>query len=92
MIHAATMGMDFATDERKVADATRNSLRRARELGLSTIAFPALGAGVGRFPLSQVAQIMIGEVKRHVSEATSLDTVIFAVYDEAAHRAFEAEL
>jgi O-acetyl-ADP-ribose deacetylase (regulator of RNase III) len=92
VIHAATMGMDFATDERKVADATRNSLRRARELGLSTIAFPALGAGVGRFPLSQVAQIMIGEVKRHVSEATSLDTVIFAVYDEAAHRAFEAEL
>lgn len=92
VIHAATMGQDLATDEGKVADATKNSLLRALGLGLSSIAFPALGAGVGCLPLSQVARVMMGEVKRHISEATTLEVVIFALYDEAAYRAFEAEL
>lgn len=92
VIHAATMGQDLATDERKVADATRNSLLRARELRLTSIAFPALGAGVGHLPLPQVARIMMAEVKGHIGEGTTLATVVFALYDEAAYRAFEAEL
>src|SRR5437870_8839825 len=59
VIHAAAMGQDLATDRSKIALATRNSLARAHELGVESIAFPALGTGVGGFPAESAADAMI---------------------------------
>ncbi len=92
IIHAATMGMDFATDETRIRNATRNSLLRAEELCLASLAFPALGAGVGGFPLDQVAKIMMEEVRKHATQSTSIKEVVFVAYDEAAYCAFKGEL
>lgn len=93
VIHAATMGQDLATDETKIRDATANSLKRAQELGLESVSFPALGAGVGGFPLSQVASIMLEEVERHLQKpGSTLLRVVFALFGSEAYRAFEAEL
>ncbi len=50
VIHAAGMGQDLSTDTQKIYHCTLNSLKRARELGLKSIAFPAIGTGVGGFP------------------------------------------
>jgi O-acetyl-ADP-ribose deacetylase (regulator of RNase III) len=36
------MGQDLVTNEEAIRRATRNSLLRAEELGLTSIAFPAL--------------------------------------------------
>ena len=47
IIHAATMDMSFKTDEIKIRDSARNSLKVAQELKISSIAFPALGCGTG---------------------------------------------
>ena len=58
VIHAATMGMDFETDEVKIRDSAKNSLKVAEELKVQSIAFPALGCGVGGFPLLASAKIM----------------------------------
>jgi O-acetyl-ADP-ribose deacetylase (regulator of RNase III) len=52
VIHAAVMGQDLRTDADKIQRATRNSLLRADEIGIKTVAFPALGTGVGGFPLA----------------------------------------
>ncbi len=93
VIHAATMGQDLDTDESKIRDATASSLARARELGLESIAFPALGAGVGGFPLSRAAAIMLGVVEQHLETGgTSLRRVVFALYGTESYQAFEAEL
>lgn len=88
VIHAAVMGQDLTTDAAKVAAATKNSLLRAEELGLKSIAFPALGTGVGGFPLSQAAEIMISTVREHLQRPTSLSRVVFALFGDEAYRAF----
>jgi O-acetyl-ADP-ribose deacetylase (regulator of RNase III) len=51
VIHAAVMGQDLETDGDLIARATASALARAAERGLASIAFPALGTGVGGFPL-----------------------------------------
>jgi O-acetyl-ADP-ribose deacetylase (regulator of RNase III)/ADP-ribose pyrophosphatase YjhB (NUDIX family) len=91
VIHAATMGMDFKTDEDKIRKSCRDSLRVAEELKIRSIAFPALGCGVGRFPLSAAAKIMAQEVYRHLNEdVCGLEEIIFCLYDAEAFGAFKA--
>ena len=90
IIHAAVMGQDLETDAEKIRQATRNSLLRGEELGLKSVAFPALGTGVGGFSLDDCARIMIDEVRRF--PAKKLERVVFVLYDEPAYRAFEREL
>ena len=89
VIHAATMGLDFKTDEIKIRNSCRNALRLAQELKLKSIAFPALGCGVGGFPLLASAKIMGQEVLRHVKEnKTTLREIIFCLYDKEAYEVF----
>lgn len=89
VIHAATMGMDFKTDEVKIRDATRNSLKIAGELKLTSVAFPALGCGIGGFPLLASAKIMSQEVFRHLKEdGSQLKEIIFCLYDKEAFDIF----
>ena len=92
VIHAAVMGQDLQTSAEKIRQATQNSLLRADELGIKTIAFPALGTGVGGFPLGECARIMIGEVIQHSAVGTGLETVTFVLFDEAAFGVFRQEL
>ncbi len=91
IIHAVVMGQDLRTDAQKIREATKNSLLRADELGIKSLAFPALGTGVGGFSRYKCARIMIDEVRRHSSEKTTLERVVFALYDEAAYQAFKQE-
>jgi len=92
IIHAAVMGQDLKTDAEKVRQATKNSLLRADEIGIKSLAFPALGTGVGGFPLDECAIIMIGEVRQHLVQKTALERVVFALYNEPAYQAFRQEL
>jgi len=92
VIHAAVMGQDLRTDAGKIRDATRNSLLRADELGVRSIAFPALGTGVGGFPLGECARIMVGEVREHLAGDSGLERVVFVLYDEPAYRVFAGEV
>lgn len=89
VIHAAVMGRDLRTDADKIRQATQNSLRRADELALKSIAFPALGTGVGGFSLEECARIMLDVVQRHSASGTSLQRVVFVLYDQQAYQAFE---
>jgi O-acetyl-ADP-ribose deacetylase (regulator of RNase III)/ADP-ribose pyrophosphatase YjhB (NUDIX family) len=85
VIHAATMGTDFKTDEIKIRNSCRNSLRVSEELKIDSIAFPALGCGVGGFPLLASAKIMAQEILKHLRENKSgLKEIIFCLYDRQA--------
>jgi O-acetyl-ADP-ribose deacetylase (regulator of RNase III)/ADP-ribose pyrophosphatase YjhB (NUDIX family) len=90
VIHAATMGMDFDTDEVKIRNSCRNALKVAEKLGVKSLAFPALGCGVGGFTLLAAAKIMAQEVFRHIreTESTSLKKIIFCLYDQEAFDIF----
>jgi len=90
VIHAATMGMDFKTDEAKVRDSCRNALRVAEELKIGSIIFPALGCGVGGFPHLAAAKIMAQEAFRHLRDREShLKEIIFCLYDHQAYQIFQ---
>jgi len=89
VIHTATMGMDFKTDEVKIRDAARSALALANELKISSIVFPALGCGTGGFPLLASAKIMAQEVLKLLREEdTSLKEIIFCLYDQEAFAVF----
>jgi len=90
VIHAATMGMDFATDEVKIRSSTKSALMAADKLKIKSIAFPALGCGVGKFPLLASAKIMSQEAFRYLREEkkTGLKEIIFCLYDNEAYEIF----
>jgi O-acetyl-ADP-ribose deacetylase (regulator of RNase III)/ADP-ribose pyrophosphatase YjhB (NUDIX family) len=89
VIHAATMGLDFKTDETKIRDSCFNALRVADELNLKSIAFPASGCGVGGFPYLASAKIMSQEVLKYLRQGkASLKEIIFCLYDQEAFEVF----
>ncbi len=90
VIHAATMALDHKTNEDFVRAASANALKRAQELGLKSVVLPALGCGVGHFPLVGAAKIMTQEALRVAREGKgSLKEIIFCLYDEEAFQIFE---
>ncbi|HLJ61245.1 MAG TPA: macro domain-containing protein [bacterium] len=92
VIHAVTMGQDLATGAGIIREATRSALRVADSLGLRSVAFPALGTGVGGFPSARAAAVMLQETAAHLRAGSSLDEVVFALYDVAAYDAFVVAL
>ena len=92
VIHAAVMGQDLKTNAKIIREATKNSLIRGEELGIKSIAFPALGTGVGSFPLDECARIMIDEVRRYPSRKTGLGKIAFVLYGQSAYQIFKQEL
>ena len=94
VIHAAVMGQDLRTDQSKIRQATKNALMRARELGIGSVAFPALGTGVGGFPPEEAAEAMIDECVSFISSesAPSLKKILFVLFSDDVLRAFERRL
>ncbi|UCE67385.1 MAG: macro domain-containing protein [Candidatus Zixiibacteriota bacterium] len=92
VIHAAAMGQDLVTDELKIAAATKNALMSAEELNLESIDFPALGTGVGGFPVETAAKIMVDAVKDFLAGSKSVQRVGFVLFDDGSFKAFRAEL
>jgi O-acetyl-ADP-ribose deacetylase len=90
VIHGAVMGQDLRTTAELVSRTTRRVLELADELGAHSLALPAFGTGVGGFPLSECARLMVAEARGY--EPRTLERVVFAVYGEEAERAFEAVL
>ncbi|HEV2170153.1 MAG TPA: macro domain-containing protein [Candidatus Binatus sp.] len=89
VIHAASMRLGESTSEGNLRASTRNSLKRANENSLKTIAFPAIGTGIAGFPIERCAQVMLEEVRAHLGGATTLERVEFVLFDERTLKAFE---
>ncbi|MGB8658628.1 MAG: macro domain-containing protein [Candidatus Zixiibacteriota bacterium] len=92
VIHAAVMGQDLITNEEYIRNATLNSLKRAEELKIKSIAFPAFGTGVGGFPTDKCAQIMIGAVKNFSTMAEYLEQVIFVLFGKRSYDIWSVRL
>ena len=93
VINAAAMGRDLKADPDKIAAATRSSLAIAEKHRMLSIAFHALGSGVGGVPPAQSADFMVSAVVEHVRKGkTSLQKVIFVLYQDEALKAFSDAL
>jgi O-acetyl-ADP-ribose deacetylase (regulator of RNase III) len=92
VIHAATMELGGPTSADIIHRATASTLALADVLGARSLALVAFGTGVGGFSIADAARIEVEEVRRHISEGTALERIVFAVHGEEARRAFEAAL
>ncbi len=92
VIHAASMG-DEPVSERSLRDSVRNSLIKGEDAGIQSIAFPAIGTGVGGFPVECCAEIMIDLAEQHLTEeGCGIDHITFALFGESDAKAFEKAL
>ncbi len=92
VIHSPTMELDFKTDEKKIRLAMRAALSKADEVGVESVAFPALGTGVGGFPKDEAARIMVEELKKYIDAGTKLKKVILADISRDQVEFFEREI
>jgi O-acetyl-ADP-ribose deacetylase (regulator of RNase III) len=88
VIHAVSMGRDRRTSSDAIDRATRSAIARVRELGLASVAFPALGTGLGGFPLEEAARIAVDAVREELETPSSIEHVVFALRGAAAYQAF----
>jgi O-acetyl-ADP-ribose deacetylase len=94
VIHAAAMGQDLVTNADLIRQATIHSVQRAIDLGLASIALPALGTGVGGFPVDEAARVMIDAIclTLRATPQTSLTRVQFVLFTSDALQAFKEAL
>ncbi len=92
VIHAVSLGHDHRTDAGAIERAVRSAFARARELGVRTIAIPALGTGVGGFPLEEAARITVATVRDELGRSPALEAVVFALRGAAPYHAFQIAL
>jgi O-acetyl-ADP-ribose deacetylase (regulator of RNase III) len=89
IIHAAVMGTDLKTDPATIGKTTQAVLALAVKRKLTSIAFPALGTGVGHVPPTQSADAMLEAVTAHLKGGGStLKRIVFVLYQDDAYRAF----
>ncbi len=86
VIHAPTvMTPGGRSSPQYVRKAVRAALKKAKELGLKVVAFPAMGSGVGGVPVEVSAKILKEE-----SENSGLDVILVLYTDEDYERAVKA--
>jgi O-acetyl-ADP-ribose deacetylase (regulator of RNase III) len=72
-----------------LASAYRESLRRARERGARTIAFPAISCGAYGFPVRRAARIAIREVQAVLATDASIEHVDLVCFGAATRTAYD---
>ena len=92
VIHAVSLDRDRRTSGAAIEAAVRSAMARAREIHATTIAFPALGTGVGGYPLEDAAKITVDAVRDELGRSPEVDQVVFALRGGAAYNAFKHAL
>jgi len=71
-----------------LANCYINSLRRAEENHIKTIAFPNISTGVYGFPKKRAAEIAVTAVSGYINKNTGIEKVIFVCFDEENYRLY----
>lgn len=92
VIHAVSLDRDRRTSGPVLDQAVRSAMARVREIGAASVAFPALGTGVGGFPLDEAARITVAAVHDELLRSEGIEIVVFALRGLSAYHAFERAL
>jgi O-acetyl-ADP-ribose deacetylase len=96
VIHAAAMGFQggsmIPAMAESIRQATDSALQVADQEGMTSIAFPALGTGVGGFSIEECAGIMVPAVVDHLNDhaESGIIHVVFVLRDEQARLMFNS--
>ena len=93
VIHTVGPMMGEGYEEVKLRTATHSCLTRAQELGLRSIAFPAVSTGIFGYPLDECAKVMLSETVSFIhGHPDMVLSITYCLYDDAALEIFEKEL
>ncbi|HYH93987.1 MAG TPA: macro domain-containing protein [Candidatus Saccharimonadales bacterium] len=92
VIHAVSLDRDRRTSGPVLEAAVRSAMARAREIGARSIAFPALGTGVGGYPLEEAARVTVQTVREELEDSPLIEHVTFALRGATAYEAFGVAL
>jgi O-acetyl-ADP-ribose deacetylase (regulator of RNase III) len=92
VIHAVGPRMGEGDEDRKLRDATLNSLKIADQHHLEGISFPAISTGIFGYPLDRCARIMLSTTIEYLAGETGLRRIVFCLYGEESFSAFVDEL
>jgi O-acetyl-ADP-ribose deacetylase len=93
VIHAVgpVWGSAQGTGEEKdaqLAAAVSGSLRLADQLGLASIAFPAISTGIFGFPKDRAAKVMLQSISEYLGRPSGLKLVRLVLFDPTTITAF----
>ena len=75
-------------EDELLASCYRTSLELAVEMGIRTIAFPAISTGVYGFPLERATAIAVSEVRSFLEKNSSLEKVVFVCFGKYAYECY----
>jgi O-acetyl-ADP-ribose deacetylase (regulator of RNase III) len=90
VIHAVGPVWGSGDEHAKLSAAVRGALRRAEELGLASLAFPAISTGIFGFPKEQAAVVMLEAMLAYFEQHpdSSLRQVRVTIIDQPTLQAF----
>ena len=88
VIHAVGPMQGEGDEDRKLHNATLNSLKLADKHHLKSIAFPAISTGIFGFPLPRCANLMLTTTVAYLKDTTGLETVSFCLWGKEAFDVF----
>jgi O-acetyl-ADP-ribose deacetylase (regulator of RNase III) len=92
VIHTVGPRWGEGDEEMKLRSAVRNTLRLAQTKGFTTIALPAISAGIFGFPKDRCAKIMIEEIVSFIRTPNALAGLDIYLLDEEIIRFFSKEI
>jgi O-acetyl-ADP-ribose deacetylase (regulator of RNase III) len=89
VIHAAGMTLGSGVTASSLEDCARASLKICRERGISSVASPAIGAGIGRLDATTCAQTMLHVAREHLEQYDIPKKIVFVLWDRPTTETFE---
>lgn len=90
VIHAVGPRWGSGNEDQKLQEAIQGSLRLADDLGLRSLALPAISTGIYGFPTKRAAKVILHAVESYVSThpQSKLTVTRIVLYGDAAAKAF----
>ena len=77
-------------DEIDLTNCYISCLKKADEMGLTSIVFCSLSTGIFGYPIEQASEIAVGAIRRYLSEKNSrLKKVVFDVFSEGDYNVYD---
>ncbi len=82
IIHAASMSLGQLTSSEYLRSSIKNSLLRAKELNIKSLAIPAIGTGIGEFPFDNFCDIAIDETLEFIKTNNQIEKILFVFQND----------
>ncbi len=92
VIHAVGPVMGSSDEDAKLQSATESVLQLAENYHLNSVAFPAISTGIFGYPVDRCAHIMLTTVWRYCDKMSSLERIVFCLFDDFSLKAFKSEM